>query len=180
MKRFGIAMLAAAGLVLAASSAQAQASFGLGLGLTMPMGDYGDVGSMGFHAQGSASFGLGAAPIGLRADLAYHRTGLEQGADGSTSLMGGMVHGVYNIPSKGQIRPYLLLGVGYFSEKVDVTGVGSADDNGLAYGAGVGLNFKLPAAALFVELKYTTIAENDTFAATNFLPITFGIRFGGK
>ena len=178
MKRIGLAVLAVGALSLGAAQLQAQASFGVGVGLTMPMGDYGDVASMGFHAQGSALFGLGAGPMNIRADLAYHHTGIEGGADGSTTLIGGMANLVYNFATTGSAKPYALLGVGYFSEKADAGG--TFDDSGIAYGIGFGVNFAMTAASLFAEVKYQTIAENDTFNATNFFPITVGVRFGGK
>jgi len=178
MKRIGLAILAVGALSVGATQLEAQASFGVGVGLTMPMGDYGDVASTGFHAMGSVLFGMGTGPMQIRADLAYHHTGLEGGADGSTTLIGGMANLVYNFATTGTAKPYAMLGVGYFSEKAESGG--SVDDNGIGYGIGFGINFAMSAASLFAEVKYQTIAENDTFTAANFVPITVGVRFGGK
>jgi hypothetical protein len=178
MKRFGSAVLAA-GALLVGSALHAQApQIGLGVGLTMPMGDYGDIASSGFHALGNVAFKLGPSPLKIRADLSYHRTGLEGGLDGNTSLIGGMANVVYTLPSP-VIKPYFLAGVGYFSEKLSGGG-GSVSDNGFAYGAGAGLNFGLAAFSMFVEAKYLSIGSNDTFDSANLFPITVGLRFGGK
>jgi hypothetical protein len=177
MKRFGLAVLAA-GAMLAGSNLQAQTpQIGLGFGLTMPMGDYGDVASSGFHVLGSVAFKLGPSPLKVRADLSYHRTGLEV-LTGNSSLIGGMANLVYTLPSP-VIKPYLLAGVGYFSEKL--SGGGQSTSGGsIAYGAGAGLNFGLAIASMFVEVKYLNIGSNDTFNSATIFPITLGLRFGGK
>ncbi len=181
MKRSCLVVLAVGCLTWgAASVAQAQATFGVGAGLTMPMGDYGDAASVGFHGMGNVLFGLGTGPLAVRVDVAYHRTGLEQGVDGHTALAGGMASVVYKIPATGQIKPYVLAGLGYYNVKLDVTGIGSTDESNLAFGGGAGLTFGMSGASLFVEARYLTVQEGDTFAATNFLPLTVGIRFGGK
>ena len=178
MKRFGLAVLAA-GAMLVGSNLQAQApQMGLGIGLTMPTGNYGDVASSGFHVLGNVAFKLGPSPLKVRADLSYHRTGLEGGIDGNSSLIGGMANLVYTVPSP-VIKPYFLAGVGYFSEKF--SGLGQSESgSSFAYGAGAGLNFGLAVASMFVEVKYLSIASNDTFNKANVLPITIGLRFGGK
>lgn len=180
MKRFCLAVATVAGLAFASSTLAAQApTFGVGLGLTMPMGDYSDAASSGFHGTANVAFGLGTGPLGIRADLGYHRTGLEGGVDGNSTLLGGMANVVFNIQSAGQIKPYLMAGLGYYNVKFS-DDVESIDESNLAFGGGVGVNFNMASTTLFAELRYVSITEGDIFASLNFVPITVGLRFGGK
>jgi len=175
-KLIGIVTL---GLLMAAAPvAEAQkASFWLGAGLTMPMGDYGDGASTGFHGLGAVSFGLGTGPLGVRVEGMYNRTGLEQGVDGNTSILGGMASLLYTFPSKGTVRPYVLGGVGYYQQKIEATVPGFSVDtseSNAGFGGGAGLLLALKATSLFAEVRYISVS-GDTF-----VPITAGIRFGGK
>lgn len=180
-KVIGSAVLVA--VIMAAGSpaaAQQKIEFGIGAGLTLPTGDYNDGAGTGFHGTGAVLFGLGTGPLAVRVDLSYHRTGLDEDVDGNTSLLGGMASLVYNVPSTGQVKPYLLAGLGYYQVKLDVTGVLEADESNLAWGGGAGLALALRSATLFAEVRYNSVTEGDTFTATNFIPITVGIRFGGR
>jgi opacity protein-like surface antigen len=169
--------------LLGVGALQAQKlTFLVGGGLTLPQGDYGDVASTGFHGMGGVQFGLGTAPIMIRVEGQYNRTGLADavGADGNTSIIGGMASVVYGFQTAGNIKPYILGGIGYFQEKVEITGLGDADESNIGYGGGVGVNIALTSVDLFVQARYLMVAEGDTFSAANFIPITVGVRFGGK
>lgn len=176
-KLIGVAVV---GVLLAtAPGVAAQApSFWLGAGVTMPQGNYGDVGSTGWHGMGGVSFGLGTGALGVRVDAQYHRTGLEDVlGDGNTSLLGGMASLMYTFKTAGAVKPYLLGGAGYFKADVEISGFGSADESDLGFGGGGGVQFMLGSLNLFAELRYITVGGN---VEADFLPITAGLRFGGK
>ena len=175
MRRTLLAVVAVGMLaVVPASVARAQATFGLGAGLTMPIGDYGDVDKMGFHFGAGASFALGAAPVRIRVEGTYSQTS-HDGADGNFKIIGGMANVVYPFETAGQVKPYVLAGVGYYNVKESVFDV---SESGVGFGGGAGLKFALGSANLFVEARYLSVdAGGATFA---FVPITVGVSFGGK
>ncbi|MGH7676472.1 MAG: outer membrane beta-barrel protein [Gemmatimonadales bacterium] len=175
-KLIGIAVV---GLIVAAAPvAGAQApSFWLGAGVTMPQGDYGDLASMGFHGMGAVSFGLGAGPLGVRVEGVYHRTSLENNVDGNTSIIGAMASLMYSFATPGGVKPYVLGGAGYYKADAEITGLGSFDESDLGYGFGGGLQFALGGTNLFAEVRYITVGGD---VDADFLPITVGIKLGGK
>ncbi len=152
-------------------------SFWLGAGVTMPQGDYGDLASMGFHGMGAVSFGLGAGPLGVRVEGVYHRTSLENDVDGNTSIIGGMANLMYSFTTAGTVKPYLLGGAGYFKADAEVTGFGSFDESDLGFGGGGGVTFAMGGTTLFAEVRYITVGGD---VEADFLPITVGLKFGGK
>lgn len=179
MRKLGACALIAAALVFAgasASVAQSKVAFGVGGGLLMPMGDYGDVDNMGFTFGGGASIGLGSAPVRLRVEGSYG-TSSHDGVGGKTKILGGMVSVVYPFQTAGQIKPYVLAGLGYYNVDVSVTGFGSADESKLGFGGGAGVMFPMSSVELFVEARFMSIATDER---TTFLPIIAGVRFGGK
>jgi opacity protein-like surface antigen len=192
MKRFGLAILAVTALVVVAarpastqtrSSTQTGTTLGIGLGLTMPMGDWGDANAvndkMGFHFGVGAGLALGTAPVRLRVEGSWTQTSHQTGVDGNTRLLGGMVNLVYPIQTAGQIRPYILGGVGFYSTKLS-SGGSDTSKTSVGFGGGVGIRVPMSSLDLFVEARYLTLKAFDlTFAQ---LPITAGLSFpiGGK
>ena len=119
MKRVIMAVLAAAGLVAIATPAAAQTRLNVGASVVNPMSDWGTGDKMGFGGNLGASFGLGTAPVRLRIEGSYAQTSHDQtGFDGNTKVIGGMLNLVYPFQSKGNIRPYIIGGLGYNSTKV--------------------------------------------------------------
>ena len=45
---------------------------------------------------------------------------------------------------------------------------------------GAGLSFAVGSAAVFFESRYVDVAKSFGAAKTSFIPITAGVRFGGK
>jgi opacity protein-like surface antigen len=175
-KLIGVAVVGI--LVATAPGLAAQGpSFWLGAGVTMPQGDYGDIGSTGFNGLGAISFGLGAGALGIRVETQYHRTGLEEGLDGNTSILGAMANLMYSFPSGGSVKPYVLGGAGYFKANVEVTGFGEADESDLGFGGGGGVTVGMGGTTLFAEIRYITVGGD---VEADFLPITVGLKFGGK
>ena len=184
MKRI-MTVLAVAGLCAAAAKpAMAQGTtLGIGVGITNPMSDWGDkavIGDkMGFHFGVGGSFALGTAPVRLRVEGTYTQTSHQTGVTGNTKLLGGMVSLVYPFATAGNIKPYILAGLGLYDNKFSANG-SDTSKTAVAFGGGAGLRFPMSSASLFVEARYLTMkAYSFTWAQ---LPVTVGISFpmGGK
>lgn len=173
MKRVSMAVLAAAGLVAVATPVAAQTRLNVGASVINPMGDWGDIDKLGFGANLGASFGLGTAPVRLRVEGSYGQTS-HDGVDGNTKVMGGMLNLVYPFQSKGSIKPYIIGGLGYNSTKIS-TGGQSESKGAVGYGAGLGLQFAMSSANLYIEGRYLTHTANSlTFSQ---VPVTVGLTF---
>ncbi|HYU10544.1 MAG TPA: porin family protein [Gemmatimonadales bacterium] len=188
MKRIGLAVLAAAGFTMAVArpvAAQSGTTLGVGVGLTLPMSDYGDKAvlgdKMGFHFGVGAGLALGSAPVRLRVEGSYTQTSHQEGVDGNTKLIGGMVSLVYPFSTAGSIKPYVLAGVGFYSTKLTIPSASvDTSKTSVGFGGGAGIRFPMSSMSLFVEARYLTQKAFDvTFAR---LPITVGVQFplGGK
>lgn len=171
-------VLAATALVAAVSTAAEaqQASKGLGVygGIALPMGDFGDAAELGFQLGGQFAIPM-QGPLGLRFNADWSRFGLPDNVDGSWTLLGAMANLTYDIGTDTGFHPYLLGGLGFYQYKLDVDGLGSADDSDLAFNIGAGYHFNAGNSKLFAEIRYVSImAEGD---ALTMLPVTIGIRF---
>ncbi len=173
-KLLGCALVLFAG---AALPAQAQVRFGVGAGLLMPMGDYGTADKMGFTAGAGVVVPLGTAPVAVRIEGTFSSTS-HDGIGGKSKILGGMASLVYSFTGAGSVTPYVLGGLGYYSVKVDVTGLGSFDDSAIGFGGGGGLRFPMGSASLFAEARYMNIST--TGGSTTFMPIIVGVSFGGS
>lgn len=187
MKRFTVAVLATASLCIAVAgtaSAQSNARLHVGAGLVLPMSDWGSTNGLddktGFTAGLGASFGVGTAPIRLRVEGSWAQTKHQTGFDGNTRQIGGMVSVVYPFQVAGNIKPYILGGVGVTSTRVS-DGTADTSKTGVGFGGGAGLQFAMSAANLFVEGRYLSAKGPLDFTYAS-LPITVGVSFplGGK
>ena len=155
-------------LLTVAAGAQAQAApasrFSVNAGVAMPMGDFGDAADMGFGVGGAYAFQAGKLNLRVNADWTRHSL---SDLDGSRSQLGAMVNAIFPIADKGF---YAIGGLGFYSQTLDIDGLGSDSESDLAYNAGVGYG----KGKWFVEAKYRSVLSDD---ATNSLPITFGWKF---
>ncbi len=175
-KLIGSAVLIAA-LAGMPAMAAAQVTYGFGAGLLMPMGDYGDGDKMGFIAGAGVGLALGTSPASLRVGGSYGQTS-HDGVGGNTKIIGGMVSVIYPFQTAGSVKPYVIGGVGYYNVKIDITGLGEADESKVGFGGGAGLRFPLTSATLSVEARYMNISTSGS--ALTFIPIMVGVSFGGK
>jgi len=187
MKRMVTVVLGA--LVLGAGSASAQAAaaatggirIGVGAGLVLPMGDYKTADKAGFVAGADATYWLANAPVGIRIEGSYSQTSEKSGvAAHKTKIFGGAADVVYAFgQSASQVRPYVLVGGGFYNVKVSVSGT-SASESKFGFGGGAGVAFKVGTGGtrIFAEGKYVSVST--TGSKTNFLPIRVGVRFGSK
>lgn len=191
MKRITMAVVAAAGFTMAVAApaaAQSGTTLGVGVGITNPMSDWKDKNffgdKMGFHFGVGAGLALGSAPVRLRVEGSYTQTSHQDGLDGHTKLLGGMVSLVYPFATAGNIKPYVLAGVGMTNIKID-DGTDDTSHTSVSFGGGAGIRFPLSSMSAFVEARYLTLKAFDLGAGKltwSQLPITVGLSFplGGK
>ena len=149
-----LTLLAAA---LQAGAVEAQSitrpfSFGAAGGVTVPTRD-GRIGmETGYHVEGMIGLKPPMLPIGLRADVVYHRLGFE-GSDGSRNMFGGIINATYDVVPTPLIRPYLIAGVGMYNFEPD-----AAPEQGpvtqVGFNGGAGVRLCLAGMSSFVETRY--------------------------
>jgi hypothetical protein len=186
MKRFGMALLAVALCVTAASPMKAQKAagsmrYGFSGGVVLPMGDYNKLDKMGFIGGVGATYWLAGQPIGIRGDVSYSQSSHDEAVSvaGHTKIIGGMASVVYALnPANAPARIMLNAGLGFYNVKFDATGGGSASESKIGFGGGAAVAFKLGTGStrLVVGTRYTSVSTSGS--STTFLPITVGLSFG--
>jgi opacity protein-like surface antigen len=179
----GAVLLASLG---AAPAAAQGAKFSLGGGLTLPLGDFGDFASTGWHGLAGVSFMPANVPVGIQVDGMYQRLGVDDdltlGDDVSNQIIQGTANAVYRfqVSEDTKIRPYIIGGVGLYNFKLTGDDVPDNFESETDFGinAGAGFDFEAGAVALFVEGRFHNVfTEGDN---TNFIPVTVGVRLGGS
>ena len=199
---------AACGLVLAslfaASTATGQGArveFGVGGSLTVPLGDFhADANGDGFNAgwQGLALVDVRPrkSPVGFRVDLNYGENSSNDqfnadlsaivGAPTTAKIkqLGGTANVVYHFKrSSGGVAGYLIGGIGVYNVKFAITSGNATADSSetkFTWNVGAGLSFAVGSAAVFFESRFVDVAKSFQASKTSFIPITAGVRFGGK
>ena len=186
----------------------APASVSLMAGAAMPMGDLDDMVKSGFTLGGAVDFGISTLPFGVRAELGYTKFG-EKAASGellgeqfSASSEGSNLAVTLNailaptVPA-AQIRPYAIGGVGFYNSSVDqayafgTDAVAFDDSKGsVGFNGGFGVRFQFVGFSSFVEARYHHVTkgraepseetEEFEWKSAAYMPITFGISFGGR
>jgi outer membrane protein with beta-barrel domain len=174
--------------------------FGIGAGLMVPVGDYHATASgQGFKTawQGLAlfAFKLPSLPVGFRVDVTYGAnsandrlkadltTALGQPTDEQAKLVGATLNVTYPASSPARVKPYLVGGIGVYHATISVSQTNATTHNSktkLAGNLGGGIVYGLPGVALFLEARYVNVAPVSGFPRTTFVPITTGVRFGGR
>ena len=162
--------------------AQSPVQFSLGGSLGIPLGDFGDAFKMGWHALGAATFTPASLPVGIQVDANYSQFSVDaDNVDLKDRLMFATANAVYNFKTAetSRLHPYLIGGVGVYNNKA--TGDDALSDKSttdLGINAGAGFNIAAGAASLFVEGRFHDIFTDG--GSTQFVPLTVGVRFGGK
>ena len=176
----GAALMAAVG----AAPAMAQtAKFSVGGGLTLPLGDFGDAASTGWHGMAAVGFQPANLPVGFQLDGMYQRFGFDNvpdGFDAHTRVFQGTANVVYTFTTaeESTFHPYLIGGVGLYNAKASGDDIPDSDSNtDFGINAGAGFDFQAGAVGLFVEGRFHNVFSDPD--NTNFIPITVGVRFGG-
>jgi opacity protein-like surface antigen len=175
--------LAVSLLVLSARTADAQISspirFNVHAGAAIPVGSTNSSSSgandgltTGFRAGVGLELHAPLMPVGLRFDGDFDRLGFD-GGGGNASIWSVTANAVL---SPALIPIYFIGGVGFYSTKVNVDGVGSSNsETDFGFNLGAGLQLPLTGFSTFIEARYTRI--NTELEATQYIPIVFGVRF---
>lgn len=177
-----LCILLLAGMTSAAHAQIPGFSVGLGGGPSLATGDLGEVVDTGWHIQGLAELSIPLTPIGVRANVDFHR---HSGSGGlNHNMFVGNVNGKVGLPIIPMVlSPYVTAGLGMyntrFSQEVNVPGIDieyferTRTEVGLNAGAGIEANLLL--AKLFVEARWLNLFGDGP--ASDVMPITFGIMF---
>lgn len=176
----GAVLMATAGVVPAVAQG---AKFSLGGGVSLPLGDFGDVTSTGFHGLAAVGFQPANLPVGFQIDGMYQRFGFDDVPDefdANFQIIQGTANVVYTFVTaeESTFHPYLIGGVGVYNSKA--TGDGVPDDESstdFGVNAGAGFDIQAGAVGLFVEGRFHNIFTDGSDA--NMIPISVGVRFGG-
>ena len=180
MKKWTTGLLALTFSMLGAPALRAQgAEFSVGGGIGVPLGNFDDVVKIGWQGTAAVSFVPPNLPVGIQVDGTFSQFGDESPLDIKSQLIYGTVNAVYRFVTSqaSRFHPYLIGGGGVYNSKStgsDALG-GSTTKFGVNVGAGV--DFKAGSAGLFLEGRF-----HDVFFPgpnVQFLPINFGVRFGG-
>jgi opacity protein-like surface antigen len=190
MSKFGKA-LAVLALVAAvsATSAQAQSRIIIGGGSTLGLSDLNDAGySNGPHLIGGYEY-VSKSGFGVRLDGMYHRIyGDDQPIPGNPAasnridVFNGTLNALYVFPTAGNLKPYLIAGIGYYNTKLagefgNAQNQDSESDFGFNAGAGFegGKTLKYFAEARFHQIQSSDDAIPDSFN-TRVAPISVGVK----
>ncbi|HEU4642126.1 MAG TPA: hypothetical protein VFS44_06690 [Gemmatimonadaceae bacterium] len=177
--------------------------FGIAAGATIPTGSTSDLHGTGWHVQGLVDWMSPVAPIGLRGDLGFTSLGGKEISAGNTSIRADDLHmwagtadAVWMFrPATGTsvMTPYALGGVGLYHSsggRSATTSLGTTqttDDSSWNFGLnfGGGVMFDLSGFSTFAEARFHNVFNagrngQGEKASAHFIPITFGVRFGGR
>ncbi len=174
-------------LVMGVAPLSAQkVSFGVGGGLLAPLSDYKDSDNLGWQAGANVSFPVG--PVAIRVDgylgETSHKDVSGVKVTGASKPTGANADIVYTFKVEGDVKPYVLGGLGVCNLKVNAQPQGFpqlAIDTSVtkfSYNGGAGIDFRLGSVGLFVEARYVSVSTEGS--ATQFVPVTLGLKFGGE
>ena len=176
-----------------ATSAQAQKSmpvtFGVGGGVNLPLSNFKDVAKLGFQGTGMVGFAPANLPVGFRVDGTYQQNKYDNdfataAGDGKWQTIYGTANLVYTFKTaeSSKIHPYLIGGGGGYNmkNKPDTPTATNPEESTTKFGVNAGAGFDMAAggATIFLEGRF-----HNVFVSGNnqsFVPITLGVKFGGK
>lgn len=179
-----IALLAGAGLNAAVAQAQDSPAFdfAVGGGVSVPTGDFDDAAKLGWHGMAAVRILPRTLPVGFQVDGNFARLSDESAFDVQSQLIYGTGNVLYRFQTAEATRfqPYLIGGGGVYNldAKGDDVPSGVESETKFGINAGAGFDFKAGAAALFVEGRFHNVFTDGSDA--QFIPITVGVRFGGR
>ena len=174
--------------------------FGVGMGLTVPVGDYhATARGHGFSPawQGLALMVLKppSLPVGLRVDASYSAnsaneqlkgdltSAVGQPSDEKTTLLGASLNVTYPASLAARVKPFVIGGIGLYHTTISTTiGTSTTQESAtkLAWNLGGGVVYGVGGVVLFLEARYVNVAAVSGFPRVTFLPLTAGVRFGGR
>jgi hypothetical protein len=157
-------------------------SFGIFAGGTVPLGDFADFASTGWHVGALLQWNSPSLPIGIRVDGAYHNFGVDsefENQDASPSMIVGTINGVWMFPSTSTVRPYLIGGGGIYNERCNQCE--SQTKPGL--NGGIGVTVPLSGITTIIEARFHMVFDSEDITGggstsnRTFVPISVGILF---
>jgi opacity protein-like surface antigen len=186
MKRTALGV-AAAVLALSASAAVVHAqnpmNFGIAAGATFPTGDLGEGANTGFHGMVTLGAMPAMVPFGVRIDGMYNSIGFDDagGFTGASSqILAATANAVFSIPGMMVTSPYIIGGVGYYSQTIKTDQADGDSDGNIGLNIGIGAKFNLSGFGTFAEIRFHNIFDADDeldIGNSTFIPLTFGIMF---
>ena len=178
----GLSALALATAVFAApAAAQTPVQFGIGGGATLPLSDFADGASLGFHGNVLVQFAPAGSPVGVRVDGMYNRLSeKEESGNGNFQVISGTANAVYTFQTAetSMFHPYLIAGVGAYNFKYAPEVGDSESETKLGVNGGAGFDYNAGGAVIFVEGRFHNIFFEGS--DLNMIPITVGVKFGGN
>jgi hypothetical protein len=175
-------------VLVATAGSQSAAAQGVtvsvGGGAALPLGLLNTETNTGAHGLAAVSIAPARLPVSIRIDGMYGRFGLSSSdIDGHFGVFHATANAVYRFPAgeTTTIRPYLIGGLGVYNYKfiTDLPeGLLREAQTDIGINGGAGVDVAVGALGVFAETRYHSVmipGENPEF-----LPITLGIRLGGR
>jgi hypothetical protein len=177
MSRKLLMVAALAVIALPVASAQAQLGFGAAAGLSVPLGDFADVASSGYHLTGIVNFSAPLAPVGFRGEVGFSQFGVKSGIGAPSDTKFNMLSGVANavVSTPGMMGVYGIGGLGMYRMSTSCSGCASDATTKVGFNLGAGIKFGLSGFSAFAEARFHSVATEGS--STNFFPISFGVTF---
>ena len=165
-------------LTPAIAAAQASTSFGVAAGASVPVGNFSDAVSTGYHAMATLNVSAPLAPVGFRIDGMFNEFNLKGGGSDKDRVFAVTGNVLLNTGSAIVASPYLIGGGGWYHNSLSFNdplfGNGSSTDNQFGFNVGAGVRIPLTGFSAFIEARYHKMLGNS---GVQFIPITFGINF---
>ena len=162
--------------LLGATSTEAQRPLTLSVagGGSLPVGNFDDAASTGWHALVSIGLSTLMQPIGLRLDAAHNRFTAEA-AGPDQAVTSATLNLTYRLPmTNSPLSPYLITGAGAY--RFDCFGRLECDSD-TRFGWNAGIGFKFAALGLKGFLESRLHGVNAESGNVRFVPLTFGVTF---
>jgi opacity protein-like surface antigen len=165
---------------------------GFAVGITNPIGELGDLQSVGFHA-GALVIAEVHDRLNARVEGIYHRLGNQENGNitSQRNILSGLVDAQWSLAKQGaSARPYALAGAGMYRISLSTVCTSSCQfvdtnppesNTKVGYSLGLGVTFHAATSAVLVEVRWHTIpkataaTEDKAASAISFIPISFGL-----
>jgi len=149
-------------------------ALGVFAGASIPTGAFSDFAASGWHIGALLQWSSPTAPIGVRADGAYHKFGDKNDAGIFPSLLNATLDGTLTFSTSSTVRPYILAGGGVYSQRA------RDQDSQTKFGVngGIGILVPLSGFSTMIEGRYHIIFDKTEGTSNSaFIPISVGLMF---
>src|SRR6266480_1238376 len=127
-----------------------------------------------------ASYSANSANEQLKGDLT---SAVGQPSDEKTTLLGASLNVTYPASLAARVKPFVIGGIGLYHTTISTTiGTSTTQESAtkLAWNLGGGVVYSVGGVVLFLEARYVNVAAVSGFPRVTCLPLTAGVRFGGR